>query len=75
MLQYMYSVIEKGDNLVKLVSLDEERRWLYCLLFTLLFTLHSINYLKFWYLRLDEQCLVPLFMVILYIQTNQEDIC
>lgn len=47
-MQYMYSVIEKGDNWVKLVSLDEERRWLYCLLFTLLFTLHSINYWKFW---------------------------
>lgn len=31
----MYSVIEKGDNLVKLVSLDEERRWLYCLLYCL----------------------------------------
>lgn len=43
----MYSVIEKGDNLVKLVSLDEERRWFYCLLFILLFILYLINYWKF----------------------------
>lgn len=62
-------IIEKGGNFVKSVSLDEKRRWSY------MFTIHTINYWKFRYLWLDEQCLVPLFMVILYIQTSSKGLC
>lgn len=62
-------IIEKGGNFFKSVSLDEKRKWSY------MFTMHSINYWKFWYLWLDEQCLVPLFMVILYIQTSSKGLC